>query len=394
VSAVVATRTGPALWALGFGNFAIGTGVLIVAGALNEIAFGLSVTVPLAGQLITAAGAILCIAAPLAAAFTSRFDRRALLTLSLGWYALGLAVSALVSDFWTLMLVRIVTVIPAAIFTPQAAAVAALLVPPERRSGAITSVFIGWSLAAVAGLPLGTWIAGELGWRATFAVSGVLAGVAAVTIAATIPQGLRVEPLTRAAWVQVGRNPVLMLVLLVTAVSASGQFVFNAYMAPFLTWALSSTAGERALLFGVNGLAGVIGNTIIASRIDRLGAVRVVHIALAAIGIGAALLLFVRVIPAFATALVVVAFIVWGFGTFGGNSAQQARLAQIEPSVTSASVALNTSGIYVGQAIGGALGGLLVAGIGVGILPLATALLLAASIAISIAAQRKKAANK
>lgn len=390
MSAVAASRTTAALWALGFGNFAIGTGVLIVAGALNEIAFGLEVSVPVAGQLITAAGAVLCISAPLAAAFTSRFDRRALLTLSLGWYALGLALSALVSDFWLLMLVRVVTVIPAAIFTPQAAAVAALLVPPERRAGAITSVFIGWSLAAVAGLPLGTWIAGEWGWRATFAIAGVLAGVAAVTVAATVPQGLRVEPLTRAAWQQVARHPVLTLVLLVTAVSASGQFTFNAYIAPYLTWALGSTAGERALLFGLNGVAGVIGNAYIARRIDHIGAARVVGITLAAIAGGAVLLLFIRAAPALAMALVVVSFVVWGFGTFGSNSAQQARLAHVEPSLASASIALNTSGIYVGQAIGGALGGVLVAKVGVGVLPLATATLLFVAIALSIAAQWKQ----
>jgi predicted MFS family arabinose efflux permease len=392
LSAAAIPRSGAALAALTFGNFAIGTGVLIVAGMLNELAFGLAITVPAAGQLITAAATALCIAAPLAAAFTSRFDRRVLLTLSLGWYAIGLALSALVEDYWLLLIVRVVTVIPAAIFTPQAATTAGLLAAPERRSGAITTVFLGWSIASVAGLPLGTWIAGEFGWRVAFALAGVLAGIAAVTVAATIPAGLRVEPMTRATWLQVARHPALMLVLLVTAVQASGQFVMFAYIAPWLTWALGAGAGERALLLAVFGACGVIGNAFIARRIDRLGPGRAVRITLVAIGLGALLLTAARLAPALAWGVVAVSLGIWGFGTFSGNSAQQARLATLAPPLASASIALNSSGIYIGQAIGGAVGGALIAGFGIAVLPWAAVVMVSIALALSRAADRRTAA--
>jgi predicted MFS family arabinose efflux permease len=42
------------LWPLLFGNFVIGSGVMVVPGTLNEISSGLDVSVATAGQLISA----------------------------------------------------------------------------------------------------------------------------------------------------------------------------------------------------------------------------------------------------------------------------------------------------------------------------------------------------
>ena len=53
----------------------------------------------------------------------------------------------------------------AAIFTPQAASTVGLLVPLEKRAGAIAFIFIGWSAASVAGIPLGTLLSAAFGWR-------------------------------------------------------------------------------------------------------------------------------------------------------------------------------------------------------------------------------------
>jgi predicted MFS family arabinose efflux permease len=50
----------------------------------------------------------------------------------------------------------------------------------------------------------------------------------------------------------------------------------------------------------------------------------------------------------------------WSISIFATNSAQQARLVGFAPALASGSVALNTSAMYAGQAIGTALGGLLI----------------------------------
>lgn len=349
------------LWALMFGNLAIGTGVMIVAGVLNELAADLAISPPVAGQLISAAAILMAIGAPIAAATTSRFDRRWLLALTLAWYSAGLIVSALATTFPQLLGVRMATMISAAIFTPQAAATAALLSPPETRGRAMAFTFLGWSIASVFGVPVGSWIAGAYGWRAAFVVTGVLAGAGSLAVFLTLPSGLRVERLSLQSWVDVARHPLLPSVLLVTVLMASGQFGVFAFIAPYLLWLIEADANYRALALAWFGVFGLLGNVLVARRIDRLGADRAVQITLALVLIGVALL------PAGKGSLLVaaVALAFWGLGLFGSNSAQQVRLASIAPPLASASIALNTSAIYLGQAIGTAGGGVVYAHVGV-----------------------------
>jgi len=152
-----------ALWALFAGNFIIGTGILLPAGMLNDLSAGLGVSPATAGILMVAGGVVIGLGAPLCATLTSGFDRRLLLVASLVYYALGHALSALAPDFWSLLVIRALMVISAGIFTPQAAATVGLMVPPEKRAGAVAFIFIGWSIASVAGLPAGSLIGAFLG---------------------------------------------------------------------------------------------------------------------------------------------------------------------------------------------------------------------------------------
>ena len=130
-----------------FGNFIIGTGTLIVPGMLPALARGLGVTVPVAAQLITAFALTVCITAPPLAALTARFDRRFLLVSVQLLFAAGHIASAFATGLHELLVLRVLSSVGAALFTAQAASTAALLVPEQRRGGAIAFVFVGWSIA-------------------------------------------------------------------------------------------------------------------------------------------------------------------------------------------------------------------------------------------------------
>src|ERR1044071_224756 len=150
------------LAALCVGNFLVGTGTLIVPGMLPQLAEGRAVSLPLAGQLVTAFAASVCLGAPLLAGATARYDRRALLAAMLGLYFLGHLAAALISSFAAMLVVRVITSVGAALFTAQAAAVAALLVPAQARGRAIALVFLGWAIASVAGMPVGAYVGATL----------------------------------------------------------------------------------------------------------------------------------------------------------------------------------------------------------------------------------------
>lgn len=370
-----------------FGNFVIGVGVMIVPGMLNQLAEDLDVSVPKAGQLLGLAALVMCIGAPLTAAFTSRIDRRRLLLFSMGIYCVGHAACAFAPDYSALAVLRPLSVLGAAIFTPQAAATIGLMVPPERRGHALTIIFLGWSLASVAAMPLGSLIAGHLHWRGGFVLVAVLSAIAAVWVARVVPRGLTVPKLSSASWLQVVRSRRLTMLLGATLVMASGQFILLAYIAPSLRESTGASPTVLAAFMAVNGVFGVIGNTRLVRRIGRTGPDRAANEAMVSMLAG---MLLWSLAASFALPwpVIVLSMAFWGFGAFASNSAQQARLAGSAPGLASASIALNSAGMYAGQTIGAGIGGLAIAAYGYTLLGWLGAAVLAAGLWLSIRADR------
>jgi predicted MFS family arabinose efflux permease len=116
------------------------------------------------------------------------------------------------------------------------------------------------------------------------------------------------------------------------------------------------TPGELGVLFMGFGAFGLLGNVLMSRYIDRVGAPLAVFVGLALMAVS--LLAFPL---GTSLLLAVIVNIPWGLGCFSTNSAQQARLVGIAPPLAAASVALNSSAIYAGQALGAGGGGWLIA---------------------------------
>jgi predicted MFS family arabinose efflux permease len=373
------------LWALMFGNFVIGSGVMVVPGTLNDISASLSVSVAGAGQLISAGALLMCIGAPLFAAVVAGWDRRRLLVLTMLWYGLLHLACTFATSFVGLLPLRVLTMAAPAIFTPQAAACVGLLVPPEHRGRAITFVFLGWSVASVLGMPLGAYVGGTLGWRAAFALVGVLSVVSAIWIWRAMPNGVKPPPLSLAAWKEVLGSPALMLCVLVTVLYSAGQFVLFAYFAPYYKVRIGITPGELSLLFAWFGAFGLLGNILLSRHVDRLGAASCVLIGISLMA--TSLLLWPLGTSLWLAALV---SIPWALGCFSSNSAQQARLVGMAPTLAAGSIALNTSAMYAGQAVGAASGGWLISRDLMGALNWVGLAILVVAMGVSVAASRRR----
>ena len=343
-------------WSLLYGNFAIGVGVMATTGTLNDMARDLRVSVAVGGQLVTVAAVLMAFGAPLMAAAVAGFDRRRLLAAALAWFAVGHVLAALAPDYNSLMVVRALSVLGAAVFTPQAAAAISAITPAAERGRAITFIFLGWSLASVLGMPLSAWMAETLGWRWAFAASGAASVVAAVWVWRALPDGIRPPALSLADWRHVLTHPALMATVAVTAMSSAGQFTLFAYLAPYYSQALGFGANQISLLFLWFGVIGVASNVLLSRHIDRIGAARAVAWLLATMALG--LLVWPLGTTMASMALVLVP---WAISCFASNSAQQARLGLAAPTLASALIALNSSAMYVGQALGAGGGGVLVA---------------------------------
>ena len=345
-----------ARWSLLFGNFTVGCGVMVAVGTLNDLARSLQVSVAVAGQLVAVAAVMMALGAPLLAALVAGIDRRRLLSASLLWFGIGHALSALMPSYATLLPVRVLSVLGAAVFTPQAAAAVSFMAPPEQRGRAITFIFLGWSLASVLGMPASAWVGEAFGWRWAFVGVALLAIVGAAWVWRTVPDGVRPAALSRAHWRQVFSHPALIATVAVTALSAAGQFTLSTYFAPYYRQVLGASAAEVSALFLWFGAIGVAGNVLISRHIDRLGAARAVALMLACMAVS--LLLW-----PLATSLPLMALVIapWALGCFASNSAQQARLGLAAPALAPALIALNSSAMYTGQALGATSGGAMVA---------------------------------
>ena len=343
--------------ALMLGNVLTGCSVLAPAGMLSELSLGFGVTIRDAGLLITFGAVMLCIGSPLTAWLTSRIDRRTLLTATLAVLALTNAASAFASDYTTLLIIRLIMLGVGALYTPQAAGTAALIMPPEKRGSTIAYIFLGWSLAAAVGLPLITFIASRYGWRAVYGSIGLIGCFSFLLLAWRLPRGLIGSPVDLKTWADLGRNRMIVLLLSITTLQMSGQFVVFTFMGPLLTKLTGASPDAVALVFALYGIFGFVGIVIATRIVDSWGAYKTSLLFTVVMLTG----ITGWAISAGAYPLMACSVAIWGLGFASTNSMQQVRLVGAAPALASASVSLNTSVLYIGQAVGSAIGGLLYA---------------------------------
>jgi DHA1 family inner membrane transport protein len=343
--------------ALMLGNFVTGCSVLAPAGMLGELSAELGVSIRDAGLLITWGAVMLCIGSPLTAWLTSRIERRTLLVATLAVFAITNAASAFARDYATLLVLRLVMLAVGALYTPQAAGTAALIVPLQKRGSTIAYIFLGWSLAAAIGLPLITFIASRYGFRAAYGGIAIIACVGFLLLAWRLPGGLLGEPVDLKTWTAVGRNRMILLLLLITTLQMSGQFVVFTFMGPLLAKLTGAGPDAVGVVFAIYGVFGFVGIAIATRIVDSWGPYKtsLLFTSLLLTGVsGWALSAGVYPLMAMSVAI-------WGLGFASTNSMQQVRLVAAAPALASASVSLNTSVLYVGQAVGSAIGGVLYA---------------------------------
>lgn len=341
------------LWLLAFGNFLIGTSVLMPTAMLTDLSKSLTIDVGTAGHLLLVTGLVIGIGAPILAALTSKLDRRMLLAGVLLLNAAGHLASVISPSFPELLFARFVIAIAAAIFSPQAAAAVTLLVQPEKREAAVAFVFVGWSAAMVVGVPVSGLISQGFGWQSAYVLVASLSILGALFLWATLPQTLYVSAITLSTWRSALKNPTIIALLLVTFLSLTGQFAIFSYLSPLLAGLFSAGTFDVAFAFVLVGLTGVAGNIIALRLALNFSAQALVVITLSLMATGAIILNFSS--GFFAIGLFAIA--VWGLGSFSSTSLQQGRLASTAPQLASATISLNTSTVYLGQAAGVTAGG-------------------------------------
>lgn len=126
------------IYLLALGVFFTATSELVVSGILQVIADDLSISISLAGQLITAYSLSFAIGTPILISLTARMGRRQVLVGSLTVFILGCLISFASGHIAMLMISRIILGVSSGVYLVTALSTAARIVPP--RSWAAQSV--------------------------------------------------------------------------------------------------------------------------------------------------------------------------------------------------------------------------------------------------------------
>jgi DHA1 family inner membrane transport protein len=298
-------------------------------------------------------------------------------------FVAGNALSALAPGHHSLLAARFLSGLPHGAFFGVGAVVATNMVAPERKARSVSLMFLGLTVANIAGVPVATLMGQHLGWRATFL------GVSAIGLAAIAALALLV-PRDRADASATGvrgelaalRSLPVWLALATTVAGFGALFSAYSYITPMLTDTAGFADASVTLLLALFGVGATAGNLLGGRLADH--SLRATLFG-GLVSLLAVLALFPLLMRTEAGAAVAVALL--GMAAFVTGSPLQLMVMEKAAAAPSLASSANQAAFNLANAGGAWIGGLaLAAGFGVTSPALAGAALAALGLAVAAVA--------
>ncbi|MVU79044.1 MFS transporter [Nocardia sp. ET3-3] len=344
-----------ALLALAIGAFGIGTTEFVIMGLLPQVAGDFGVSIPTAGWLVTGYALGVMLGAPVMTALGTRISRKRMLMLLMGLFIAGNLLSAVAPVFGVMLLGRVIASLAHGAFFGIGSVVAAELVAPDKKAGAIAMMFTGLTVANVVGVPLGTFVGQSLGWRVTFALVAALGVAGLVGVAKLVPDLPKPEGVHLRHELAAFKNVQVLLAMAMTVLGFGGVFAAITYIAPMMTEVTGFADGSVTWLLVLFGAGMFVGNLVGGKFADRAP---VLMLTASLAGLAVALGLFtVTAHDKVAAAVTIFAIGVLGFATVPPLQKRVLDQAHAAPTLASA---MNIGAFNLGNAISAWLGGLVI----------------------------------
>ena len=342
------------LIALALGGFGIGLTEFVIMGLLPEVAADFQVSEATAGWLISGYALAVVVGALLLTAAVTRFERKPVLAVLLVLFIAGNLISAIAPGYGMMMIGRIIAALAHGAFFGIGAVVAADMVAPTKKAGAIAIMFTGLTAANVLGVPFGTMLGQAAGWRSTFWAITVIGVIALAGILTLVPKTGHGDttPGTLRSELRAFRSGQVWLSILVTILGYGGMFGAFTYIAFTLTEVSGFAATTVPWLLIVFGVGLFIGNTLGGKAADR-NVDRTLVVVLAVLVV----VLVAFALTAGSQVLTVASLVLmggFGFATVPGLQMRVMKYASSAPSLASGA---NIGAFNVGNALGAWLGG-------------------------------------
>ncbi|MFY9712561.1 MAG: MFS transporter [Microbacterium sp.] len=354
-----------ALLSLAIGSFGIGMTEFVVMGLLPDIARDLLPTVwetsaedalGQAGWLISLYALGVVVGAPTIAGFVARFPRhRVMIGLALALTVFN-ALTVVLPSFELVGASRFFAGLPHGAFFGIGALVAADVMGPGNRAKGVAFILTGLTIANVVGVPLGTFLGQQWGWRAAFAVVTLVFALATLCIGLFVPEHAGDPGRTMRAELGVFRIAQVWLTLAVGAIGFGGFFAVYSYIAPLVTEVAGSPAWAVPIVLVLMGVGMTVGN-LVGGHFADIDLRRTLLIGLASM----ALVLVLLAVLSFWIVTLSVLVVVVGFVSSVLGPTIQTRLMDVAGDNQSIAAAVNHSGLNIGNSLGAFLGGAVIA---------------------------------
>ncbi|MDH0898602.1 MFS transporter [Comamonas aquatica] len=375
-----------ALFALAVGAFAIGTTEFSPMGLLPVIAEGVQVSIPTAGMLVSAYAIGVMLGAPVMTLLFSRWGRRKALVALMLIFTVGNLLSALAPGYTSLLLSRLITSLNHGAFFGIGAVVAASVVPKDKQASAIAAMFMGLTVANIGGVPVATWVGQLLGWRLAFAGTAVLGLITMAALWLALPTGEAGPRPNVRRELAVLVQPSVLLAMGTTVLGSGAMFALYTYVAPVLTELTQASPGFVALALVLIGVGFTLGNSLGGRLADwSLDGATLLILATLALTMAVLPLLLMTQLGA------AIGLVVWGAAAFGIVPPVQMRVMQAAAQAPSLASSVNVGAFNLGNALGAALGGLVISlGWGYAAVPLVGAALAASGLGLAWLGRRDR----
>lgn len=352
------------LLCLTLGAFAIGMTEFIIMGLLPNVAHDLGVSIPQAGQLITSYALGVAIGAPILTVFTHKLPQKQLLVILMCIFIVGNAISVIAPTYTLLIAARVGTAFAHGTFLGVGTIIAARLVRPDKRAGAVSIVLAGLTVANIIGVPFGTFIGQQLGWRASFGAITVLGIISLFGIIRFIPVITQEKVNSLGEQFRGLMNPQVLLILLTGAMGCASLFSLFTYITPMLediTGFAEHTVTWILVLFGI----GVTAGNIIGGKLAdwKLMPSLIINFAILAV------IILILNLTISSPVLAVVNIFFWGVAAFGIMPGIQLRIMNLAHKAPLLATTSSHSALNLGNAAGAYFGGVVITHFGLHSIP-------------------------
>lgn len=354
-----------ALLALAVSAFAIGTTEFVSVGLLPLIAQDLDISVTTAGLTVSLYALGVMVGAPILTSLTSRMPRKSLLLWIMVIFIVGNGIAASATSVTVLLVARVIAAFAHGVFMSIGSTIAADLVPENRRASAISIMFTGLTVATITGVPFGTFIGQQFGWRFAFVAIVIIGIVGFIANSILIPTDLRQSATTSMRdQVKLVTNGRILLVLSITALGYGGTFVVFTYLSPLLQTITGFEQGTIVIILLAYGVAIAIGN-MIGGKLSNKNPIHALFYMFIAQAIVLLILTFTA--PFKVAGLVTILFMgLFAFMNVPGLQVYVVMLAErFVPSAVDVASAMNIAAFNAGIAIGAYVGGVVTDSIGI-----------------------------